>query len=144
MDDWQKNWWQQVEEISENLEKFSRDINQAIDSFSEEISEVIEDLGEQIRESVEEEIESCLEDFNDFLTENQIEIEFDFWSGIENFTDDFDFVEVTQEQPRTSKNPACIGCNHYHGQAYNGQILVCGMHPYGVESDHCLDWEKQA
>ena len=142
MDDWQKNWWQQIEQISENLEKFSLDVNQAIDYFSEEISEVIEDLGEQIRESVEVELDRFADDFNDFLTENQIDIEFDFWEEIENFADDFDFVEVTQVQAKKDNNPACIGCHHYHGQAYNGQILVCGMHPYGVENDHCLDWEK--
>ena len=144
MDDWQKDWWQQIEQISDNLEKFAIDVNQAIDYFSEEITEAIEDLGEKIRESVESEVDHFVEEVNDFLSENNIEVEFDFWVGIEDLVDDFDFVEVSQEQPGKDRNPACVGCHHYHGQTYNGQILVCGIHPYGVEGDQCLDWEKQA
>ncbi|MEN9208229.1 MAG: hypothetical protein Q6L50_09580 [Gloeomargarita sp. GMQP_bins_120] len=43
--------------------------------------------------------------------------------------------------PLLMNQPACVGCKHYHGQVYNGQILVCAMHPYGVEGTQCPDWE---
>ncbi|MCS7031833.1 MAG: hypothetical protein NZL92_09935 [Gloeomargarita sp. SKYG116] len=43
--------------------------------------------------------------------------------------------------PLLMDQPACVGCKHYHGQVYNGQILVCAMHPYGVEGNRCPDWE---
>jgi hypothetical protein len=33
----------------------------------------------------------------------------------------------------------CQGCQHYHGQVYGGTLLVCAMHPYGAEDDHCPD-----
>jgi len=37
---------------------------------------------------------------------------------------------------------ACAGCRNYHGQAYGGTLLVCGIHPYGWEqSDRCPDWQ---
>jgi hypothetical protein len=36
---------------------------------------------------------------------------------------------------------ACQGCCHYHGQTYGGNLLVCAMHPHGVESDRCPDWQ---
>lgn len=37
---------------------------------------------------------------------------------------------------------ACQGCCHYHGRVYGGNLLVCAMHPYGVETDRCGDWES--
>jgi hypothetical protein len=46
--------------------------------------------------------------------------------------------------PRSSAPPqptACKGCAHYHGRVYGGNMLICAMHPYGVESDRCGDWE---
>lgn len=47
------------------------------------------------------------------------------------------YVEPTAEQ-----YPACIGCKNYHGSVYGGNIVVCGMHPYGWDSQDCPDWEE--
>lgn len=43
--------------------------------------------------------------------------------------------------PLLDQQPACLGCRHYHGQVYGDHFLVCGMHPYGVQTQSCLDWE---
>lgn len=48
--------------------------------------------------------------------------------------------------PRSSVSqqpPVCRGCCHYHGRVYGGTMLVCAMHPYGVEDDRCSDWETK-
>jgi hypothetical protein len=51
------------------------------------------------------------------------------------------FSEVHPSRPK-----ACIGCRHYHGQAYglqreNRVPLICAMHPYGwQEGSPCPDW----
>ena len=51
------------------------------------------------------------------------------------------FAEITPSRPA-----ACVGCRHYHGQAYGLQrdhreTLICAMHPYGwEESPQCPDW----
>lgn len=42
--------------------------------------------------------------------------------------------------PWLNEHPACIGCRNYHGQAYGGTMLVCGIYPYGWEGDRCPDW----
>jgi cytochrome c553 len=34
----------------------------------------------------------------------------------------------------------CARCHHYHGQAYGGNFLVCGMHPYGRSEGDCPDF----
>ena len=44
--------------------------------------------------------------------------------------------------PRHQRPQVCRGCYFYHGQTYNGNPLICGMHPYGVEDDYCADWQS--
>ncbi|MBE9178610.1 hypothetical protein IQ268_08565 [Oculatella sp. LEGE 06141] len=53
----------------------------------------------------------------------------------------FSFVGriVTSQKPPQPES--CQGCCHYHGRVYGGNMLVCGMHPYGAEEDSCPDWE---
>ncbi len=35
----------------------------------------------------------------------------------------------------------CQGCQNFHGVEYGGVMLVCGIHPHGVEEDSCPDYE---
>jgi hypothetical protein len=44
--------------------------------------------------------------------------------------------------PLLNEHKVCVGCRHYHGYAYGGEMLVCGMHPYGCQTDQCPDWES--
>ncbi len=51
--------------------------------------------------------------------------------------------QINQERVSSPPMPkACEGCDHYHGQTYGGNFLVCGMHPYGVQDEHCPDWQS--
>lgn len=141
MNDWQKDWWQQIEKTSLNVEKFFSDINQTIESFAEEVTEALTELSEQLQDTFITEVDRYVEDLIDLMTETDLDFDFNIWDEIENFTGESEFVEITIEFPTQDKYSTCIGCRHYHGQAYNGQILVCGMHPYGVEDSFCADWE---
>lgn len=50
----------------------------------------------------------------------------------------------TQQSSLLPQQPkVCQGCSHYHGRVYGGNLLVCGMHPYGADGEHCHDWEAQ-
>lgn len=185
MDDWQKDWWKQIENTTEVVEKFFSNVNQTIESFSAEVVEVVEELGEQLQDTIAIEINRFVEDFSDSETDSQtnyqandrvdsetesnlenefnlfwqdikdsikefvnfeaeynLDTEFNIWQDIENFVEDSEFVEISTETPTKDNHAACIECNNYHGQAYNGQIFVCAMHPYGVEDDSCPDWEQ--
>ncbi|NJR64130.1 MAG: hypothetical protein HC772_00385 [Leptolyngbyaceae cyanobacterium CRU_2_3] len=46
-------------------------------------------------------------------------------------------------EPLINQHPICIGCQNYHGQIYEGTMLVCAMHPYGIVdgSEYCPDKE---
>ena len=49
-----------------------------------------------------------------------------------------------QTPPARPQRPkVCQGCTFYHGTTYGGQQLICGMHPYGVEDEYCMDWEGE-
>ena len=142
MNDWQKDWWQQLEKTTATLEDFFNNFNQSIESFAEDVANTLEEFGEQLQDAVFTEVDRHVDDFVDFVAEANLELEFTLWDDLESFAEDFDFVDITTEIPSESKHAACIGCRNYHGQAYNGQILVCGMHPYGVDDSFCPDWEQ--
>ena len=36
---------------------------------------------------------------------------------------------------------ACNGCYNYHGKIYNGNLLVCAIHPNGSNNDTCPDYQ---
>ncbi|MFM7423750.1 MAG: hypothetical protein ACKO7W_01900 [Elainella sp.] len=50
--------------------------------------------------------------------------------------------QMNQERQSEQPPQACQGCCHYHGQTYGGQRLICAMHPYGVETTVCPDWQS--
>ena len=140
MDDWQKEWWQQIEKTTVSIERFFQDITEAVETFSEEVTEAFEELGEHLQNTVVIEVDTLVDDFIDFVSETSVDFESSFWEDIDSLVNE-DFVDITLETPGEDNHAACVGCRHYHGQAYNGQILVCGMHPYGVEDNYCPDWE---
>jgi hypothetical protein len=74
------------------------------------------------------------------LTEPFVEM---YWELEDIVGDDLDPAFPYPVEPSAEKNPACIGCRHYHGQAYGGNLLVCGMHPYGWDGDNCPDWQSE-
>lgn len=36
----------------------------------------------------------------------------------------------------------CSGCKYFHGVNYHGVDLICSLHPYGIDTDTCPDWER--
>ncbi len=149
MDDWQQNWWEIMEKTASDVEKLIEDIGNAVELFTDEVGEKIEDFVEQLQESLVSEIDRCVEDILETLIDVSIETEIivrediDYADNLDYFPDELDFIGIHREKPNLDKNPACIGCQHYHGRVYSGNLLVCGMHPYGWTDDSCPDWENK-
>lgn len=149
MDDWQQDWWKILEQTASDIEKTIGDIGTAIELFTEEIGEAIEDAAEQLQESVLSEIDRCIEDIlgtvlDVNMTAEVIVVEdIDSIDNADSLLEELDFLGIYREQPNFKKNPACVGCQNYHGRVYNGNLLVCGIHPYGWTDDNCPDWEEQ-
>lgn len=125
MEEWPKS-------IVETLESLA----DKVDEFFVEVTEIVEDLTEEWQNTVGAEIDKYLQD----VFEPIIEIYFDFEEIDEPWDSDQTFTYPVDPPP--PRQPACIGCRHYHGQVYGGNLLVCGMHPYGWETENCPDWES--
>lgn len=113
----------------------------SFEDFLTEINQVIEEVADNIQRELGQEIELFWQDFVAPLMDLEIEWE-NRTDRLDHFTDDSDSWLNPKVEATPDTYPACIGCANYHGRLYNGTLLVCGMHPYGVEESHCLDWEE--
>lgn len=149
MDNWDNNLWKWLNDVQRELESFSIDINQEWQKNITELDTKLNDLTEEVEDAVTAELNQFLEDMDDLMI--------DFFrvfldEDLTRFEDDRDYdpeelyslFEDYKPIPNTQKHPACVGCSHYHGQTYNGNLLVCAMYPYGWDGEKCPDWEKES
>ena len=145
MNDWHDEWWKQLAKTAAEVENFFAEVGEATELAVDEIvDEVSDNLGtflEQFQLDIFDEVDSFIEDLVDVITTTGDEIDAAISEEWENFSDE-DFTIISYHQPSAQSHPACINCVNYHGQVYNGNLLVCAMHPYGSDDNHCPDWEK--
>ncbi|BAZ69704.1 MAG: hypothetical protein KME28_19265 [Pelatocladus maniniholoensis HA4357-MV3] len=132
MENWQKDFWEMVQTLSDEVEGFFLGIGEMVDAFVEVTEEVTEELQNTIAIEIDQYFQELTEPFLDM-----------YWELEDVIGDDLDPGFPYPVEPSAEKNPACIGCCHYHGQAYGGNLLVCGMHPYGWDGDNCPDWQSE-
>jgi hypothetical protein len=127
MDDWSKDLLNLLDTVTAEVEQ-----------FFQEMGEAIEMVATQVKDSVEEDLDQLLDGLEDLFEPIVI-----VYTEFDAIAEDFEPPSGYKVDPTLDRHPACIGCHHYHGRAYGGNLLVCGMHPYGWEGRHCPDWEKQ-
>lgn len=54
---------------------------------------------------------------------------------------EIEYNRRSSNSAKPARPQACQGCRNYHGQTHGGNRLICAMHPYGVETEQCEDWE---
>ena len=141
MDDWQEQLWKQVEKTAADMEGFLVDVEKNTESFIEDLGENVSSFLSEFGVDIVEEVDTFVENLVDVITTTADEIDAalgEDWSG---FIDD-DFTEIDFHTPSVDNNPACINCANYHGRSYNGNLLVCAMHPEGWSDKNCPDWEE--
>lgn len=129
MEQWQKDLINMMETVADQVEQFFLGMNDMVDAFFE----ITEEITEQVQNTVTTEIDQFLEE----LAEPILEIYWELEDIVEELHPDFPYAEEATPE----KNAVCMGCVHYHGQVYGGNLLVCGMHPYGWDDEHCPDKE---
>jgi hypothetical protein len=150
MEDWTKELLKAVETVTGDMEKFfqemAQEVDAAFDAAVEELTQLSEDLAEQTHDALKSvlpvdemaaEFDRALREFFDPIFDAYLELDLDW----ENSEESDPFVAVTYVPPSASKNPACIGCQNYHGHMYGENLLVCGMYPFGWEGESCPDWQ---
>jgi len=132
MEKWQKDFWEMVQTVADEVEDFFMGMTEMVDTFFE----ITEEITEQVQNTVATELDQYWQE----LAEPILEV---YWELEEIVGDDIEPTFPYAVEPTLEKNPACIGCRHYHGQVYSGNLLICGMHPYGWEDKNCPDWEQE-
>jgi hypothetical protein len=135
MEEWQKDFSELLEIMTKQVEdffvEFSREVTEVVNVFTE----ISEDITTQLQNAFTEEIEQYVTE----LVNPVLEAYF----GFEGVVGDVAQPMLQSVEPLLSQHPVCAGCRHYHGQMYGGNLLVCGMHPYGVGegTETCPDKE---
>jgi len=123
MEDWPKDFIEMLDTVA-----------LAVDEFFLGVAEVVEAVAEEMQSTLGTEIDQYLHELFDPIADIYSELE-----DVVGETDQYMGYTYTEE-PTVEKNAACIGCLHYHGQVYGGNLLVCAMHPYGWDDKNCPDW----
>ncbi len=133
--------WHELEKAVEEVEDFFKDVSDTVEFFTEELGKTVEHFAQEVEETIVIEIERCVEDLIDIIYDSDFQENNIFAEDLSNFVES-EFMAVSTYKPSAENHPACIGCSHYHGKAYNGNLLVCAMHPYGSQDNSCIDWEN--
>lgn len=143
MKDWQEEWWEQIEKTAAEMEGFFAEVGEATESLVDEVSENIGSFMEQLPIDIVREVDTFVQEFVEVVITTSDEIDAALSNDWSDLIDDEDFTRVDYHTPSAKSHPACIDCANYHGQAYNGNLLVCAMHPSGYEQDSCPDWSQK-
>ncbi|NES64794.1 MAG: hypothetical protein F6K24_05800 [Okeania sp. SIO2D1] len=135
MEDWSKNLFEVIETAALEVENFFNEVAEEVSEVLDEWGKFSEEITEEICSNLIVDIDEYLNDLIDPIIEVYLDLDFDVGG------EDIDYF-VDRVEPTVEKHPACRGCSNYHGQVYGGNLLVCGMHPYGVEGESCPDWES--
>ncbi|BAY13567.1 hypothetical protein [Calothrix sp. NIES-2098] len=131
MDKWQKDLIDIIETVAVEVEHFFLGMSDMVEAFLE----LTEEITEQVQTTIATEVDQYLHD----LAEPMMEVYWELEDVVADVDPGFPYpVEATPE-----KNSACVGCAHYHGQVYGGNLLVCAMHPHGWDDSNCPDWEQE-
>ncbi|OUC12237.1 MAG: hypothetical protein B0A82_23585 [Alkalinema sp. CACIAM 70d] len=147
MSDWQRDLAAAIEGITEQVTELVLEVSQEVAETVDGLLDLSEDAVSQLQSQVKGQVEAVLD----------TELE-PFLNGILNPLFGLSIADLL-EPPGSDEatvgegliqfdlsedlHPVCRGCKHFHGQVYGGNLLVCGMHPYGVPEgvDQCPDRE---
>ncbi|MDJ1171820.1 hypothetical protein PMG71_20535 [Roseofilum sp. BLCC_M154] len=133
MEDWEKEWQNLCESFTTGVEQFFREVEEELEEWVGEMAEITLEMAETLDDLLFGDLEAYLNEWLDPIQPPPLE------SREEDRTyNPFADLEEFSVNP---EHQACVGCRHYHGQVYGGNLLVCGMHPYGPEDSSCRDWE---
>ncbi len=123
-----------MEEWPKNIFEILESVASMVDEFFVEVTEMVEVVADDLQNTVGVEIDRCFQDIFEPMVES-------LFADLEELVGETEYSFTYPVEPTPDQHPACIGCHHYHGQVYSGNLFVCAMHPYGWDSQDCPDWE---
>ncbi len=140
MEDWSKDFFEVMENAASEVEHFFSEMNEDFAEMVDVLAKMSEEFTEEIQNNLIKDIDGYFSEFDGYFNE-LIEPIIEIYREFEPDFDEIDSSFVTYVDPSPTQQSACRGCSNYHGQVYGGNLLVCAMHPTGVESESCADWE---
>jgi hypothetical protein len=144
MEGWQQDIVKALETVAEGVEQFFQEVGKEVSEAADALLDFTEDMTEEIERTLTpfEEASSPILDRLDQSPdwfEPLLQAILGFESTLDRAAEPFTHTV----EPLINQHSVCVGCRNYHGQVYNGSMLVCAMHPYGIVdgSDHCPDKE---
>jgi hypothetical protein len=125
MEEWENVWSAVMADVSALFDEVGREVTELVEEIATEAQEILNLSWDELKEVLAE-------------LWQEFELEFEDINPVT-----WDIPTPTPPQANPATHPACVGCVHYNGTAYGGNLLVCGMHPYGCEGDMCVDWEGE-
>ena len=132
--DWSNDFFEVLETAAIEMEQFLADVAKGFDEVIDTCMEVSEAVIEQLNDSFLGDFEYQVSGWVDPILEAYLGFEVAVGDATQPISHTVD--------PMMNNHPTCVGCRHYHGQMYGENMLVCGMHPYGWESEKCPDWQS--
>jgi hypothetical protein len=125
-----------MEEWQNEISAAFKDLTELFDGFGRELTELIEEVTTEATEIINLQWDELTAVLTEVLQELELEFE-------EPTSFNWDIPISTKPMPDPAIHRACLGCINYNGSDYGGNLLVCGMHPYGCDHDTCADWEGE-
>lgn len=145
MEDWQKDFFQAIEAVTSavtsEVESFCNEVSRGLVEFVEAIAEISEEISEQLESTIASEFDDYLQELLEPIVEWEPTVEI-YIVEFDIERSGFYSPEEDRGDPVLNDHPACVGCRNYHGKVYGNEMLVCGLHPYGWDSESCPDWES--
>ncbi|MGF1461525.1 MAG: hypothetical protein ACFBSG_21190 [Leptolyngbyaceae cyanobacterium] len=116
------------------VDEVEKQLRPTLEQWADELGQSLEPL----ESALDQEIERFSEEFTEFINPIFIPLA----SALESWAEAVATPISSHVDPVINDHPACMGCRHYHGHAYGGNMLVCAMYPYGPEAETCPDWES--
>jgi hypothetical protein len=123
-----------LDAVASETEQVLTDVAKEVGRVADEVAEVVGEALEQFNESFPLDLERQLTVWIEPLVDACLGLETTMTESVQPFVHTID--------PILSNQPACVGCRHYHGQSYGGNLLICGMHPFGWDGETCPDWQS--
>ena len=143
MEDWSKDFFGVMENAVSEVEHFFNEMGEEFVEMLDVLAKMSEEFTEQVQNNLINDIDGYFNEFDGLFNEF-IEPIIEIYRDFDPEFDEIDLSMVTYVDPSPTQQPACRGCRNYHGQVYGGNLLVCAMHPTGVESESCADWETDS
>ncbi|NJK38999.1 MAG: hypothetical protein HC835_18725 [Oscillatoriales cyanobacterium RM2_1_1] len=135
MEEFSQGFFAAVEAAFIEFDKFLKVAGEELQAMADELEKASDEVTQELQERIIPGLDEYFAEIIEPVLDVYFNLDLDLTNeGFEPF--------VSYVHPSRTQNPACQGCSNYHGQVYGGNLLVCAIHPTGVEAETCPDWEQ--